>query len=122
MGMRQVPVMQLRRITADIGPIDPVASKLPGGGPGCPAGKKFDLVLTCDIEDPHGLVCRRQLAEREREVGGYASAFDGALMPRLQNNLVHRLNPKKLTKSLAFGLPLVTTEFLAASPLRCGGG
>lgn len=74
-GVRRIVARRLRRRTADTWPIDPAASRPPAGWRGWPAGKRFAVVLTHDVEGPAGLARCRELAERERELG-FRSSFN----------------------------------------------
>ena len=75
MGMRRMLARHLLRSTADVWPIDPAASKQPVDWPSWPAGKKFAVVLTHDVEGLDGLARCRELAELERELG-FRSSFN----------------------------------------------
>jgi hypothetical protein len=75
MGMRRMLARRLRRTSGNIWPIDPAASKQPEGWPGWPAGKKFAVVLTHDVEGFDGLMRCRELAGRELELG-FRSSFN----------------------------------------------
>ena len=73
--MRRLRARGLRRITGDVWPIDPDASRQPDSWPGWPEGKKFAVVLTHDVEGAAGLQRCRELANMERELG-FRSSFN----------------------------------------------
>jgi glycosyltransferase involved in cell wall biosynthesis len=52
------------------------------------------------------------------EIPRYASHFDVALMPWLQNDWIAACNPIKLKEYLALGLPFVTTQFPELAPFE----
>lgn len=74
-GLRRMLARRLRGASAHVWPIDPVAARQPDGWPGWPAGKKFAVVLTHDVEGPDGLLRCRELAECERQLG-FRSSFN----------------------------------------------
>jgi uncharacterized protein len=59
----------------DVWPINQAAAKIPEGWPGWPAGKRFALVLTHDVESQAGLDRCRQLMELEMQFG-FRSSFN----------------------------------------------
>jgi predicted glycosyltransferase/peptidoglycan/xylan/chitin deacetylase (PgdA/CDA1 family) len=56
-------------------PIDPAAARSPEGWPGWPAGKRFALVLTHDVERAEGQARCNELLELEKGLG-FRSAFN----------------------------------------------
>src|SRR5262249_8975984 len=65
-----------RRVSyANVWPIDPKASATPQGWPGWPAGKRFALVLSHDVEGQKGLDRVEQLMELEVKYG-FRSSFN----------------------------------------------
>lgn len=53
----------------DTWPIDPMSATKPDGWPGWPAGKKFALILTHDVESAKGVERCRPLMKLEEELG-----------------------------------------------------
>ena len=64
-----------RRTYADVWPIDEKAGTTPPGWPGWPAGKRFALVLTHDVEGKKGLARVERLMNLEME-HGFRSSFN----------------------------------------------
>jgi predicted glycosyltransferase len=75
MAMRRFVAHRKLRHCRDVWPINEAAGNPPAGWPGWPAGKKFALVLTHDVEGPQGLAKCRQLMELEMELG-FRSSFN----------------------------------------------
>ncbi|HUC85887.1 MAG TPA: glycosyltransferase, partial [Candidatus Acidoferrales bacterium] len=75
MAARRVVARVQRRRSSRTWPINEMAGRLPADWPGWPAGKKFALVLTHDVEGARGLAKCRELMEAERRLG-FRSSFN----------------------------------------------
>ena len=72
---RRMLAQRQRATHANIWPINEAAGKIPANWPGWPGGKKFALVLTHDVEGPHGLAKCRELMQLEKSLG-FRSSFN----------------------------------------------
>jgi glycosyltransferase involved in cell wall biosynthesis len=75
MALRQTRAKIKRPARRDVWPIDEKAGTIPPNWPGWPAGKRFGLVLTHDVEGTLGLSRVEQLMELEQS-HGFRSAFN----------------------------------------------
>ena len=75
MAMRRGRANRRRRAFADVWPIDTRAARTPPGWPGWPAGKRFAVVLTHDVE---GIKCVSRIEQLMKiEMGhGFHSCFN----------------------------------------------
>ena len=74
-ALRRWQAQRSKRKFANSWPISPSAGQAPEGWSGWPAGKKFAVVLTHDVERNEGLERCRQLMELESNLG-FRSAFN----------------------------------------------
>jgi glycosyltransferase involved in cell wall biosynthesis len=94
MGVRRLVARRERRVSQAVWPINEAAGKTPAYWPGWPAGKKFALVLTHDVEGMTGLNKSRQLMHLEKNLG-FCSSFnfipegDYRVSQELRDELVH---------------------------------
>ena len=75
MAMRRGRANRRRRAFADVWPIDTRAARTPPGWPGWPAGKRFAVVLTHDVEGIKGVSRIEQLMKIEMG-HGFHSCFN----------------------------------------------
>jgi hypothetical protein len=73
--LRQIYAARILKNCGAFWPIQESAGGQPVGWPGWPAGKKFALVLTHDVEGPRGLDRVTRLAELEMKLG-FRSSFN----------------------------------------------
>lgn len=95
MAARRVVAGVQRRRSAQTWPINELAGRLPAGWPGWPAGKKFALVLTHDVEGVPGLSKCRQLMELEMGLGlrssfNFIPEGNYQVLPELRGELAAR--------------------------------
>jgi len=74
-SLRRALAQQKRKKYSHIWPIDERATKYPEGWAGWPAGKKFALVLTHDVESARGIPRCLPLADLEEKLG-FRSSFN----------------------------------------------
>jgi glycosyltransferase involved in cell wall biosynthesis len=74
-AVRRQLARRIRQRVSNVWPIFPGSARPPISWPGWPHGKKFAVVLTHDVESPHGLVRCRPLIELEMELG-FRSSFN----------------------------------------------
>jgi glycosyltransferase involved in cell wall biosynthesis len=71
--LRRILARHRRKSSQAIWPINEAAGFTPAGWPGWPAGKKFALILTHDVEGAAGLAKCRHLMEFEKRLGFHSS-------------------------------------------------
>lgn len=68
-GLRQVLAQRQRQRSQSVWPVDPGTATPPANWPGWPAGRRFGVVLTHDVEGPSGVARVDRLAAVEESLG-----------------------------------------------------